>query len=283
MTPHAAVKKLRTSEVATESFREILKEKKKELKKNSLFSRPKSSKFYLAENTSDEEDGRIASGELEVKYSKIMLAYRKKASEAIEAKEEVKMLQDKLSKQEEELQTLRKLNIELQQALLGKLGAAPAPSTPPLDAMPIDVPSTNSTRQRLSIEDGKVFLGGNIFLEKGKWDVISSNIKDTIFVKDLATAIWGKENLRGRSIEGIPCNRLKSQGATTKPALTPEKLAVVKDTFEDWLRSKNIEEEEITLRLKKYKSYISDKIMYINRKHVKENPNQETLNDASNL
>ncbi|XP_046407745.1 uncharacterized protein LOC124172342 [Ischnura elegans] len=144
-----AVKKLRTSEVATESFREILKEKKKELKKNSSFSRPKSSKFYIAENTSDEEDGRTASGELEVKYSKMMLAYRKKASEAIEAKEEVKMLQDKLSKQEEELQTLRKLNIELQQALLGKLGAAPVPSTPPRDAMPIDVPSTHSTRQRL--------------------------------------------------------------------------------------------------------------------------------------
>lgn len=74
----------------------------------------------------------------------------------------------------------------------------------------------------------KVFLGGNIFLEKGKWDLISNNVKDTIFVKDLATAIWGKDNLKGRSLEGIPCNRLKSQGATSKPALTPEKLAVVK-------------------------------------------------------
>ena len=57
-----------------------------------------------------------------MEYQRRMLAYKKKASEAVEAKEEVKMLQEKLSKQEEELQTLRKLNIELQQALLGKFG-----------------------------------------------------------------------------------------------------------------------------------------------------------------
>lgn len=117
-----AVKKLRTSEVTIANFNDILMEKKKELKKNSLFARPKSTKNYTSDDSSDEENKKIASAEAELKYKKIVLAYKKKASEASEAKEEVKMLKEKLLKQEEELRTLRELNIELQHALLGKLG-----------------------------------------------------------------------------------------------------------------------------------------------------------------
>jgi hypothetical protein len=47
-------------------------------------------------------------------------------------------------------------------------------------------------------------------------------------------AVWGSETLKGRSLDGIPCRRLMSKGALSKPPLTPEKLNDIRGEYDDW-------------------------------------------------
>ncbi|XP_064460528.1 BEN domain-containing protein 5-like [Ornithodoros turicata] len=59
--------------------------------------------------------------------------------------------------------------------------------------------------------------------------------KESLFVRSMALALWGKDTLKNRSTEGRVSNRLRKQPeATAKPQLSPEKIGVLEDCFEDW-------------------------------------------------
>ncbi|RXN30663.1 Retrotransposable element Tf2 type 1 [Labeo rohita] len=72
----------------------------------------------------------------------------------------------------------------------------------------------------------KIHLGGDIRLRKKAWSRIQSNTRDSLFVKELAVAIWGTKTLGERSLTGKECPTTK----TTSQPLTPKKLQTLKET-----------------------------------------------------
>lgn len=66
-----------------------------------------------------------------------------------------------------------------------------------------------------------------MWLPIDKWEMISNQKKHSLYVKYLATAVWGTDGLKERSIDGKVCNRF-GQERGAKRALTPRKLRVVK-------------------------------------------------------
>nr|XP_033960835.1 BEN domain-containing protein 5-like isoform X2 [Pseudochaenichthys georgianus] len=76
-------------------------------------------------------------------------------------------------------------------------------------------------------KDGKIHIGTDIWLREEVWRKIDSTTKDSLFVKELAVAIWGTAELMGRSVSGKEC---PSKTTEAKPPLTPCKLGTVKAT-----------------------------------------------------
>lgn len=64
-----------------------------------------------------------------------------------------------------------------------------------------------------------------MWLREEVWRKIHSTTKDSLFVKELAVAIWGTVELRGRSVSGKEC---PTKNTEAKPPLSPYKLGILK-------------------------------------------------------
>lgn len=77
----------------------------------------------------------------------------------------------------------------------------------------------------------QVEIGSGVKIPKTKWERLLKQNVDSRFVKEAATAIWGTEVLKKRSVTGTLSNRAIKMGKTEAfPCLSPEKV--------DALRSK---------------------------------------------
>ncbi|KAI2645514.1 BEN domain-containing protein 5 [Labeo rohita] len=59
-------------------------------------------------------------------------------------------------------------------------------------------------------ENLEVDIGEGVFVHSGKWKKIQDNIKDSLFVKEMAVCVWGTSTLANRSLEGKSCPTTKS-------------------------------------------------------------------------
>ncbi|XP_064474480.1 uncharacterized protein LOC135388692 [Ornithodoros turicata] len=110
-------------------------------------------------------------------------------------------------------------------------------------------------------------LGNGVAIPKEKWDIIFSQDEDTIFVKELAVAVWGTEVLSCKTFSGKLSNHAKAKGKVeTFPALTPEKVQAVHGAFRRFLvEKKNVPEDSLQKRLKMMRVYLSQKMSDLRR------------------
>ncbi|XP_046392336.1 BEN domain-containing protein 5-like [Ischnura elegans] len=96
--------------------------------------------------------------------------------------------------------------------------------------------------------------------------VRSGQAGDSLFVKNLALAIWGPETLACRSVTGKRCTAI--QDSVPKPPLSPKKLDYIKEKFVQRIRhhEPNATQDEICKRAQKIRIYLADKIATLNRK-----------------
>uniref|UniRef100_A0A9J8BJ12 BEN domain-containing protein n=1 Tax=Cyprinus carpio carpio TaxID=630221 RepID=A0A9J8BJ12_CYPCA len=127
----------------------------------------------------------------------------------------------------------------------------------------------NTSESALSlyeIKDGKIHIGDNIWIREEVWRKITSTTKDSLFVKEMAVALWGTATLQRRSVSGKEC---PTNRHSQKPPLTPSKLQVLRVCFSDWLKQKEPERGEREKREKQVGYYISPKIQDIIKKKGK--------------
>lgn len=72
----------------------------------------------------------------------------------------------------------------------------------------------------------QVHIGQNVWLPVKTWEMLQLQNKNSVFVKNLAVAIWGSDKLKDKSVDGKACNRFKGNAA--KPPLSPVKLDTMK-------------------------------------------------------
>nr|XP_055023119.1 BEN domain-containing protein 5-like [Misgurnus anguillicaudatus] len=117
----------------------------------------------------------------------------------------------------------------------------------------------------INVVGDEIVLGGTIHLRKEVWEKIRSSTRDSLFIKELAVAVWGTKTLGERSLTGKECPTTKS----SRQPLTPKKVKIVKATFREWLENKKIPKEELEARVSKSGRYITEKIMDINKQKRK--------------
>uniref|UniRef100_A0A3B4BD78 BEN domain-containing protein 5 n=1 Tax=Periophthalmus magnuspinnatus TaxID=409849 RepID=A0A3B4BD78_9GOBI len=120
-----------------------------------------------------------------------------------------------------------------------------------------------SPRTVYTCNDGKVHLGGGIWVEEEKWHQLQRTQGDSKFTKNLAVMIWGTETLKNRSVTGVATKKKKD--ALPKPPLSPSKLKIVRECLYDRVSQETADSAEITQRLSKVNKYICEKIMDINK------------------
>ncbi|TSN76556.1 BEN domain-containing protein 5 [Bagarius yarrelli] len=120
-----------------------------------------------------------------------------------------------------------------------------------------------SPRTVYTFSDGKVHLGGGIWVEEEKWHQLQRTQGDSKFTKNLAVMIWGTETLKNRSVTGVATKKKKD--ALPKPPLSPSKLKIVRECLYDRVSQETADSAEITQRLSKVNKYICEKIMDINK------------------
>ncbi|XP_042178099.1 BEN domain-containing protein 5 isoform X2 [Oncorhynchus tshawytscha] len=120
-----------------------------------------------------------------------------------------------------------------------------------------------SPRTVYTCNDGKVHLGGGIWVQEEKWHQLQRTQGDSKFTKNLAVMIWGTETLKNRSVTGVATKKKKD--ALPKPPLSPSKLKIVRECLYDRVSQETADSTEITQRLSKVNKYICEKIMDINK------------------
>ncbi|XP_023859708.1 BEN domain-containing protein 5 isoform X3 [Salvelinus sp. IW2-2015] len=120
-----------------------------------------------------------------------------------------------------------------------------------------------SPRTVYTCNDGKVHLGGGIWVQEEKWHQLQRTQGDSKFTKNLAVMIWGTETLKNRSVTGVATKKKKD--ALPKPPLSPSKLKIVRECLYDRVSQETADGAEITQRLAKVNKYICEKIMDINK------------------
>ncbi|XP_075736292.1 uncharacterized protein LOC119177934 [Rhipicephalus microplus] len=123
----------------------------------------------------------------------------------------------------------------------------PPPQAPTLVAQPeamllVAEPPVSAAHQCvLETEATERNLGHGITIPEERWKHLMAQPKDSLFVREAAKAIWGVHNLYNRSIAGTPCHRfLHKEGgppSVEKRALTPRKLDVLRNAYEEHLRA----------------------------------------------
>lgn len=74
----------------------------------------------------------------------------------------------------------------------------------------------------------QVCIGAGIVIDDDVWDLLEIQKKPSLYVKNLAVAVWGSDVLLNRSVDGKTCPRYKT--APRQP-LTPVKLDAVRGKF----------------------------------------------------
>ncbi|KAK1165141.1 BEN domain-containing protein 5 [Acipenser oxyrinchus oxyrinchus] len=182
-----------------------------------------------------------------------------------------------------EVKELRDFNRRLQDVLLLRLGSEPMhdngtqtikvdPVEPIMEPQEVCREEANassssshspSPRNIYTFNDGKVHLGGGIWVDEEKWHQLQRTQGDSKFTKNLAVMIWGTETLKNRSVTGVATKKKKD--ALPKPPLSPSKLKIVRECLYDRVFQETADSAEITQRLSKVNKYICEKIMDINK------------------
>ncbi|XP_040071579.1 spindle pole body component 110 [Ixodes scapularis] len=167
--------------------------------------------------------------------------------------EQIKKLQSQLEEKDKELAQLRSLNMKLQERLLKQdedketsqpashLGQCTIKSGPDHKKKCVESPQRfseaagdNLRERQPAPNENKVDLGQGIHLNRLVWEEVDRSGKDTIFVKELAVALYGPRELMERSAKGKHSPRYP--GLPKKPAISPVKLAVIEDCYRERLQ-----------------------------------------------
>ncbi|XP_041833804.1 BEN domain-containing protein 5-like [Melanotaenia boesemani] len=136
-------------------------------------------------------------------------------------------------------------------------------TSPNSESEPLQLPNTPRVLEK---KDGKIHIGNEVWLREEVWNKIQATRKDSLYVKELAVAIWGSSELKQRSVSGKEC---PTKNTEAKPPLTPDRLGTLKDCFYRWLRAQDLEKAEVDRRSKLVGFFISQKIQDLNKKDKK--------------
>ncbi|XP_077389996.1 BEN domain-containing protein 5-like isoform X1 [Festucalex cinctus] len=226
-----------------------------------------------------------------VLYDELVVSYRQQEEEMRRLQQELERTRRQLVQQTKklkeygslltEVKELRDFNRRLQDVLLMRLGSEPMHDngTQTIKAEVVEpIVETQETfreeantsssyspspRTVYTCNDGKVHLGGGIWVEEEKWHQLQRTQGDSKFTKNLAVMIWGTETLKNRSVTGVATKKKKD--ALPKPPLSPSKLKIVRECLYDRVSQETADSAEITQRLSKVNKYICEKIMDINK------------------
>ncbi|TRY98318.1 hypothetical protein DNTS_031701 [Danionella cerebrum] len=241
--------------------------------------------------TTEEEEEHDEAVVPRVLYEELVHSYRQQEEEMRRLQQELERTRRQLLQQAKklkeygslltEVKELRDFNRRLQDVLLMRLGSEPmhdsgTQTIKPEVVEPICEPqevyqeeaNTSSThsmspRTVYTFNDGKVHLGGGIWVDEEKWHQLQRTQGDSKFTKNLAVMIWGTETLKNRSVTGVATKKKKD--ALPKPPLSPSKLKIVRECLYDRVSQETADSAEITQRLSKVNKYICEKIMDINK------------------
>uniref|UniRef100_H3DDG0 BEN domain-containing protein 5 n=2 Tax=Tetraodon nigroviridis TaxID=99883 RepID=H3DDG0_TETNG len=239
----------------------------------------------------DDEDEVPAAVVPRVLYEELVLSYRQQEEEMRRLQQELDRTRRQLVQQAKklkeygslltEVKELRDFNRRLQDVLLIRLGSEPMHDNGTQTIKPevvepmVEVQETcreeantsssysPSPRTVYTCNDGKVHLGGGIWVDEEKWHQLQRTQGDSKFTKNLAVMIWGTETLKNRSVTGVATKKKKD--ALPKPPLSPSKLKIVRECLYDRVSQETADSAEITQRLSKVNKYICEKIMDINK------------------
>nr|XP_020468688.1 BEN domain-containing protein 5 [Monopterus albus] len=242
----------------------------------------------LAEEGEDADDEAVVP---RVLYEELVHSYRQQEEEMRRLQQELERTRRQLVQQAKklkeygnlltEVKELRDFNRRLQDVLLMRLGSEPMHDSgtqtikaevvePIVEAQETCREEANtsssyspSPRTVYTCNDGKVHLGGGIWVEEEKWHQLQRTQGDSKFTKNLAVMIWGTETLKNRSVTGVATKKKKD--ALPKPPLSPSKLKIVRECLYDRVSQETADSAEITQRLSKVNKYICEKIMDINK------------------
>ncbi|XP_070764778.1 BEN domain-containing protein 5 isoform X2 [Enoplosus armatus] len=242
----------------------------------------------LAEEGEDADDEAVVP---RVLYEELVHSYRQQEEEMRRLQQELERTRRQLVQQAKklkeygslltEVKELRDFNRRLQDVLLMRLGSEPMHDNgtqtikaevvePIVEAQETCREEANtsssyspSPRTVYTCNDGKVHLGGGIWVEEEKWHQLQRTQGDSKFTKNLAVMIWGTETLKNRSVTGVATKKKKD--ALPKPPLSPSKLKIVRECLYDRVSQETADSAEITQRLSKVNKYICEKIMDINK------------------
>nr|XP_015211750.1 PREDICTED: BEN domain-containing protein 5-like isoform X2 [Lepisosteus oculatus] len=226
-----------------------------------------------------------------VLYEELVHSYRQQEEEMRRLQQELERTRRQLVQQAKklkeygslltEVKELRDFNRRLQDVLLMRLGSEPMhdngtqtiktevvePIIEPQEVCREEANTSSShspsPRTVYTFNDGKVHLGGGIWVEEEKWHQLQRTQGDSKFTKNLAVMIWGTETLKNRSVTGVATKKKKD--ALPKPPLSPSKLKIVRECLYDRVSQETADSAEITQRLSKVNKYICEKIMDINK------------------
>uniref|UniRef100_A0A3Q2XD96 BEN domain-containing protein 5 n=1 Tax=Hippocampus comes TaxID=109280 RepID=A0A3Q2XD96_HIPCM len=225
-----------------------------------------------------------------VLYDELVVSYRQQEDEMRRLQQELERTRRQLVQQTKklkeygslltEVKELRDFNRRLQDVLLMRLGkpmhdngtqtikaevVEPIVETQETYREEANTSSSYSPSPRTvyTCNDGKVHLGGGIWVEEEKWHQLQRTQGDSKFTKNLAVMIWGTETLKNRSVTGVATKKKKD--ALPKPPLSPSKLKIVRECLYDRVSQETADSAEITQRLSKVNKYICEKIMDINK------------------
>ncbi|KAH7931908.1 hypothetical protein HPB49_025792 [Dermacentor silvarum] len=194
------------------------------------------------------------------------------------AQEEVARLSSTVKHQEEELQELRALNRELQQKLLHSMDCMQGKHMQlvickfglkgsfflPFNKCIASIFSSCWVLCKLVI---CILLqtdtGSGIRIASSAWRRIQDNPKDSMFVKDLLTAVWSPAELLGRSLHGKHCPRFPDH--PRKVPLSPLKVSVIRECYKERLHKKGLVADMMPGALKQMNHFIVKKISEIER------------------
>ncbi|XP_041913466.1 BEN domain-containing protein 5 isoform X3 [Alosa sapidissima] len=260
---------------------------------------PEEDRLALGEDEEEEEeeeegdpegDGESEAVVPRVLYEELVHSYRQQEEEMRRLQQELERTRRQLVQQAKklkeygslltEVKELRDFNRRLQDVLLIRLGSEPMhdngtqtikevvePIIEPQEVCREEANTSSShspsPRTVYTFNDGKVHLGGGIWVEEEKWHQLQRTQGDSKFTKNLAVMIWGTETLKNRSVTGVATKKKKD--ALPKPPLSPSKLKIVRECLYDRVSQETADSAEITQRLSKVNKYICEKIMDINK------------------
>ncbi|KAH7944419.1 hypothetical protein HPB52_019351 [Rhipicephalus sanguineus] len=113
------------------------------------------------------------------------------------------------------------------------------------------------------VEIGDADIGSGLQISTSAWRRIQSHPKDSMFVKDLLTAVWSPAALLGRSLQGKHCPRFPD--CPRKAPLSPWKVSVIRECYKERLEKKGLVAELMPGALKQMNRFIVEKLSDIER------------------